>query len=239
MSETSRPSAPTMSAASSAPTRCIKAREAAEKGEIRRRELLRIQHDAIRDVVRLQQEIGLKLATDGEYNRHSWQRDFLLKIGNVKPMASKLTVRFHSAAGTRDHTPPSLQVVGKLSRPHGHFRRRFQVPHVDRARWHDGEDHHSVADHRALPRRPRGDRCPRLSADGCVLRRSGGRLSRRNPRSGAVRLPLSADRRGQSRLSVRSGFAPAGRQYRRGPGNAAEVPMPGFSTPPSPAVRRA
>ena len=29
-------------------------------------------------------------------------------------MASKLTVRFHSAAGTRDHAPPSLQVVGKL-----------------------------------------------------------------------------------------------------------------------------
>ena len=84
-------------------------------------ELTRIQHEAIRDVVRLQQEVGLRLATDGEYNRLSWQRDFLLKIGNVKPMASKLTVRFHSAAGTRDHTPPSLQVVGKLSRPQGIF----------------------------------------------------------------------------------------------------------------------
>ena len=72
-------------------------------------------------MVRLQQEVGLRLATDGEYNRFSWQRDFLLKIGNVKPMASKLTVRFHSAAGTRDHTPPSLQVVGKLSRPQGIF----------------------------------------------------------------------------------------------------------------------
>ena len=84
-------------------------------------ELTRIQHDAIRGVVRLQEEVGLKLATDGEYNRHSWQRDFLLKIGNVKPMASKLTVRFHSAAGTRDHSPPSLQVAGKLSRPAGIF----------------------------------------------------------------------------------------------------------------------
>ena len=84
-------------------------------------ELARIQHGAIRDVVRLQQEVGLRLATDGEYNRFSWQRDFLLKIGNVKPLASKLTVRFHSAAGTRDHTPPSLQVVGKLSRPQGIF----------------------------------------------------------------------------------------------------------------------
>ena len=103
------------------PDALIAARTAAEKGEIPPAELTRIQHDAIRGVVRLQEEIGLKLATDGEYNRFSWQRDFLLKIGNVKPMASKLTVRFHSAAGTRDHSPPSLQVAGKLSRPTGIF----------------------------------------------------------------------------------------------------------------------
>jgi 5-methyltetrahydropteroyltriglutamate--homocysteine methyltransferase len=103
------------------PDALIAAREAVEKGAMAPAELMRIQQSAIRDVVRMQQEIGLKLATDGEYNRHSWQRDFLLRIGNVKPMASKLTVRFHSAAGTRDHTPPSLQVVGKLSRAGGIF----------------------------------------------------------------------------------------------------------------------
>jgi 5-methyltetrahydropteroyltriglutamate--homocysteine methyltransferase len=103
------------------PDALIAAREAAAKGAMAADELLRIQHEAIREVVRLQQQAGLKLATDGEYNRQSWQRDFLLKIGNVKPLASKLTVRFHSAAGTRDHTPPSLQVVGRLSRPNGIF----------------------------------------------------------------------------------------------------------------------
>jgi 5-methyltetrahydropteroyltriglutamate--homocysteine methyltransferase len=103
------------------PQGLIAAREAAEKDETARGALKRIQRDAIRDVVRLQEKIGLRLATDGEYNRHSWQRDFLLKIGNVEPMASKLTVRFHSAAGTRDHTPPSLRVAGKLSRPAGIF----------------------------------------------------------------------------------------------------------------------
>jgi 5-methyltetrahydropteroyltriglutamate--homocysteine methyltransferase len=69
----------------------------------------------------MQEAVGLKVVTDGEFNRFSWQRDFLLKIGNVKPMESKLTVRFHSAAGTRDHTPPSLRVAGKLSRPNGIF----------------------------------------------------------------------------------------------------------------------
>jgi 5-methyltetrahydropteroyltriglutamate--homocysteine methyltransferase len=103
------------------PDALIKAREAAERGDVPPSELIRIQHDAIREVVRLQEDIGLRLVTDGEYNRHSWQRDFLLKIDNVRPMASKLTVRFHSAAGSRDHSPPSLQVAGKLSRPGGIF----------------------------------------------------------------------------------------------------------------------
>jgi 5-methyltetrahydropteroyltriglutamate--homocysteine methyltransferase len=103
------------------PDALIEARAAAEKGEMAAAELAHIQHGAVRDVVRLQRDAGLRLATDGEYNRFSWQRDFLLKIGNVKPLASKLTVRFHSAAGTRDHTPPSLQVAGKLSRPQDIF----------------------------------------------------------------------------------------------------------------------
>jgi 5-methyltetrahydropteroyltriglutamate--homocysteine methyltransferase len=103
------------------PDKLLKARTAAEEGEMTRRELLDVQHDAIRGVVRMQEDIGLKLVTDGEYNRFSWQRDFLLKIGNVENMESRLTVRFHSSAGTRDHTPPSLRVGGKLSRPSGIF----------------------------------------------------------------------------------------------------------------------
>ena len=88
------------------PDALIAAREAADKGDMAADELTRIQEAAIRDVVRLQRDAGLKVVTDGEYNRFSWQRDFLLKIGNVKPMASRLTVRFHSAAGTRGHAPP-------------------------------------------------------------------------------------------------------------------------------------
>jgi 5-methyltetrahydropteroyltriglutamate--homocysteine methyltransferase len=103
------------------PDPLIKAREAAEKGEIAAPELEQIQHDAIKGVVRLQEDIGFKLVTDGEYNRTFWQRDFLLKFQNVQQVAAKLTVRFHSAAGSRDHSPPSLQVTGKLARPAGIF----------------------------------------------------------------------------------------------------------------------
>jgi methionine synthase II (cobalamin-independent) len=103
------------------PDHLVAARQAAERGDMPATELRRIQEQAIRDVVRLQEELGLKVATDGEFNRGSWQRDFLLKFDNVKLIPSRLTVRFHSAAGTRDHSPPSLQVTGRLRRPGGIF----------------------------------------------------------------------------------------------------------------------
>ena len=103
-------------------------------------------------MVRLQEDIGLKLVTDGEYNRTFWQRDFLLKFQNVQQVAAKLTVRFHSAAGSRDHSPPSLQVTGKLAPAGRHFCRRFQVSQIGRPR--HAENYHSVADHDAFPRRP-------------------------------------------------------------------------------------
>jgi len=99
------------------PDALIYAREAAEKNEIEAEELTHIQHEAIRAIVRLQEDIGFKLATDGEYNRSFWQRDFLLKFQNVRQVAAKLSVRFHSATGSRDHSPPTLQVTGKLNRP--------------------------------------------------------------------------------------------------------------------------
>ncbi len=81
----------------------------------------RIQEEAIREVVRLQEEIGLQSITDGEFNRISWQRDFLLKLDNVTLVPSKIAVRFHTAEGATDRAPPSLEVTGKLGRPHGIF----------------------------------------------------------------------------------------------------------------------
>jgi 5-methyltetrahydropteroyltriglutamate--homocysteine methyltransferase len=98
------------------PANLIAAREDLLAGKITRAQLLDIQHAAIRDVVKMQEDLGLRVVTDGEYNRKSWQSDFLLKIVNVATTKPKLSVKFHSATGTRDHTPPSMSVVGKVSR---------------------------------------------------------------------------------------------------------------------------
>ena len=86
-------------------------------GAAARQKLASDQKTAIRDIVAMQEELGFRVATDGEYNRTSWQRDFLLKIDNVVEAPSKMPVRFHSEQGVRDHKPPTMQVMGKLARP--------------------------------------------------------------------------------------------------------------------------
>jgi 5-methyltetrahydropteroyltriglutamate--homocysteine methyltransferase len=99
----------------------VAAREAKAKGEISAEALTQIQHDAIREIVRLQEEIGFQAINDGEFNRQGWQGDFQLKFANVKRVASRFTVHFHSAKGDTANQPPTLEIVGKFSRPAGIF----------------------------------------------------------------------------------------------------------------------
>jgi 5-methyltetrahydropteroyltriglutamate--homocysteine methyltransferase len=103
------------------PATLIEARRASEAGALPAEELRRIQQAAIRDVVRMQEGIGLRSITDGEYNRTWWQRDFLLKLDNVTQAPSRLAVRFHTADGVTERSPASLRVTGRLARPRSIF----------------------------------------------------------------------------------------------------------------------
>jgi 5-methyltetrahydropteroyltriglutamate--homocysteine methyltransferase len=103
------------------PAVLVEARKAAAEGRMPAHQLRRIQEAAIREAVALQEAIGLQSITDGEFNRSTWQRDFLLRLDSVTLVPARMAVRFHTAEGTRDHTPPTLAVTGRLSRPHGIF----------------------------------------------------------------------------------------------------------------------
>src|ERR1700751_5844623 len=79
---------------------------------------LRAQEDeAIREVVAMQAEVGLKLATDGEVRRELWHMDFFAKFENAEMFNAGIKTRFHSEAGDIDFAPPGIRVVGKLARP--------------------------------------------------------------------------------------------------------------------------
>ena len=112
--------------------------------------------EAIREAVKLQEDVGLQSATDGEFRRDSWHIDFLQEFANVAVIPSKIKARFQSEQGPVEYPPPTLQVTGKLGRPHPIFVDHFKfVQSVTRVTpKHD----HPVAEQHALPRRPRRDR---------------------------------------------------------------------------------
>jgi 5-methyltetrahydropteroyltriglutamate--homocysteine methyltransferase len=96
------------------PQRVLKAREDAAEGRIGADELRRIEDDAIREIVRKQEEIGLRSATDGELRRASWHMDFIYALDGITKEAGHIAVTFHNEEGDVEFTPAALHVDGKL-----------------------------------------------------------------------------------------------------------------------------
>jgi 5-methyltetrahydropteroyltriglutamate--homocysteine methyltransferase len=65
------------------PPELLAAREQRQKGELSAEALREIEDRCIRDVAKLQEEIGLHGITDGEYRRTIWHADFLRQIEGV------------------------------------------------------------------------------------------------------------------------------------------------------------
>ena len=99
------------------PAELLQARQRFKRNEISATELRRLEDAAIQDAVKMQQEAGLQVATDGEFRREFWHMDFLSRFINAEMYDAGIKVRFHSAEGDIDFAPPGIRVVGKLSRP--------------------------------------------------------------------------------------------------------------------------
>jgi 5-methyltetrahydropteroyltriglutamate--homocysteine methyltransferase len=92
------------------PQRLLDAREDHRAGRIDDAELRGLEDEAIRDVVRKQEDVGLRSATDGEFRRASWHMDFIYRLGGVTRASDTMTVRFRNAEGTLEFTPAALHV---------------------------------------------------------------------------------------------------------------------------------
>ena len=101
------------------PPELLAARERFRKGEIDREALGQVEDEAIRGVVRMQEEVGLKPVTDGEFRRASFHTDFLGRLEGLGTRPGESAVPFRSAT-TGEVTalaPPKLVVTGRLRRP--------------------------------------------------------------------------------------------------------------------------
>jgi 5-methyltetrahydropteroyltriglutamate--homocysteine methyltransferase len=93
------------------PPELLQAREEHAAGRIGDAELRAAEDAAIRDAVRLQHDVGLRTATDGEFRRASWHMDFIFALDGIsKVVDDTLHVQFRNEAGTIEFAPPSLHV---------------------------------------------------------------------------------------------------------------------------------
>jgi len=95
------------------PPALIEARNRQRAGALSKDELRQIEDTHIRDVVKKQQDAGLKSVTDGEFRRTFFHIDFLEKLEGVT-VTGGIESKFHSRAGVIDFAPPQLSVTGKL-----------------------------------------------------------------------------------------------------------------------------
>jgi 5-methyltetrahydropteroyltriglutamate--homocysteine methyltransferase len=98
------------------PDRLLAARADRAAGRLDDAGLLAVEDEAIADAVRMQRDIGLRSATDGEFRRATWHMDFIYAIAGIRRVEGEgRVVHFKNADGTIDWAPAGLHVDGPLS----------------------------------------------------------------------------------------------------------------------------
>ncbi len=95
------------------PKALLDAREQNKNGSLSRERLRQVEDAAIRDIVRFQEDLGLKGITDGEFRRTYFHIDFLEQLQGVETKGG-IAVSFRSAGGNVDFSPPVMHVTGPL-----------------------------------------------------------------------------------------------------------------------------
>jgi 5-methyltetrahydropteroyltriglutamate--homocysteine methyltransferase len=118
------------------PPALLRSREDHTAGRIDAAELRAVEDESIREVVKMQEEVGLQSATDGEFRRASWHMDFIYQLGGVTRVPEeRLTIEFHSDEGDLEAVFSGMHVDSKLGLPKTIFGDDFALLRdtVDRA----------------------------------------------------------------------------------------------------------
>ena len=92
------------------------ARVKREKGQIGADQLREIENAEIEKVIRKQEEIGLKLATDGEYRRSWWHYDFFGMLDGVEIIEGNVGIQFQGVL-TKPHVIHIKNKIGFSNHP--------------------------------------------------------------------------------------------------------------------------
>ena len=97
-------------------------------------ELRAIEDAAIKDAIRLQEDVGLRVITDGEFRRRTWWTDFVLGFdGIVENTGIESAIVFRDKSGHR-RSIPSVKVVDKVRWTEGIMRSSYTFLHANTSR---------------------------------------------------------------------------------------------------------
>ena len=102
------------------PPELIAARAKHESGEISGAQLRAVEDRAIRDVVKMQEDVGMPGITDGEFRRTLWHADFLRQFHGIKVvegLQQDSPKQFQGADSNLQRSPTQFVVTEKLRRP--------------------------------------------------------------------------------------------------------------------------
>jgi len=89
----------------------LEARDRKAKGAIGAAELRKVEDQAIAEIVKFQEDVGLQSITDGEFRRTYFHIDFLEQLGGVK---TDIPVKIRRPDGTEELAPPVMRVIDKV-----------------------------------------------------------------------------------------------------------------------------
>ena len=101
------------------PKSVIDARAQRAEGEIGPEALRQVEDEAIAEVVRQQEDVGLKGITDGEFRRFFFHTDFLEQLEGVTVSEGNFLARFHRLDGSEiEFSPPTMGVDRPIRHSH-------------------------------------------------------------------------------------------------------------------------
>jgi 5-methyltetrahydropteroyltriglutamate--homocysteine methyltransferase len=96
------------------PPALLAARRGFADGTVDAQRLREVEDDAIRNVVALQEDLGFRAASDGEFRRASWHMDFIYQLGGIGRTEERLELAFKNAEGTTSVTSSGLKVRDRV-----------------------------------------------------------------------------------------------------------------------------
>jgi methionine synthase II (cobalamin-independent) len=112
------------------PPELVQARQRFEAGALLAAELRAVEDEAIREIVGMQEAVGLQAVTDGELRRRSWQGDFLFQLGGMGPAGDEPSFprTFHTTEGEAlIPAQGAVGVTGKIGLTHTIFGEDFST----------------------------------------------------------------------------------------------------------------